>query len=169
MNKNKEAILMEVENYKKVGLFKVPKKKLLDLLALGVNEEVLINLRIFPGRSIFRDNIRERYAKCLVLTTERIFIINRGWIIKEAISFDKIKEVLVTRKWQISSDVPVIIIKTINSVYDIYFYSIFFYKKKIWGIVDCIKKRNSKINVEIDSKYEENYLKEILFTKIKFK
>jgi hypothetical protein len=172
VNKNKEMIINEIENYKKAGLFKRPKKKLLDLLDLKYDEEVLINLSLIPSRSILKNNVRERYAKCLVLTTERIFIINRGWIIKEVISFDKITNVLVTRKWLISADLPVIIIKTVNNSYEIYFHSIFSYKKKIKGIIACIKNRNFNINIEIDLRYSDDiisFIKDSLFTKIKFK
>lgn len=172
MNMNKEIRPTEIENYKKAKLFKRPKKKLLDLLNLGGDEEVLINLRIFPFRSLLINNVRERYAKCLILTTKRIFIINRGWIINEVISFDEIKDVLVMRKWLISVEAPVIIIKTINSAYEIYFHSMFSYKKKIEGIVDCIKNRNFNINVKIDPKYGDDvisFMKDSLFAKIKFK
>ncbi len=159
---------MEIDKYRKAGLYKKPKKQLLNLLGLKRNKEILINFRIFPSRSIFKNDIRERHAKYLVLTTERIFIVNRGWIIKEVISFDEITDVLVMRKWQISTDVPVIIIKTINDSYEIFFYGFFSKIKKIKGIIDCIKERNPNINLEIDLK-EDSSIRDTLFTKIKFK
>lgn len=165
-----EDIVVEIESYKNIGLFTKPKKQLLDFLILQQDEEILINLRLIPSRSIFKNDIRERYAQRLILTTERIiFIINKGYILKEFFPYTQITDILVTKRWYISGDHPVIVIKTANDTYEVLFLSLFSYKKKIQGIVDCIKKRNPKINVEIDSKYEENHLKEILFTKIKFK
>lgn len=159
---------MEIERNKRIRLFKRPNK--FDLLNLTRDEEILINLRLFPLKSIFINNIKERYAKRLILTTERIiFIINRGYIFKEFFPYNDITDLLITKKWYISGEIPVIIIKTVSNTYEILFATPFSYRKKIQGIIDCIKKRNPRINVEIDSKYEEKFFKEILFSKIKFK
>ncbi len=164
---------MEKEKYKEIGLFTTPQKRLLYLLDLKQNEEILINLRVAPSRSIFINNIRERYAKRLVLTNERIFIINRGWILKGFIQFNKITDVLLTKKWDISSDFPVLIIKTDSDTYEIFFYASIFSRKKIRqkmeGILNCIKEGNPNINVKIDVQQDDNLIKEVLFTKIKFK
>jgi len=166
----KEDIAIETKKYKKIGLFKKPKNRLLSLLDLKHSEEVLINLRLFPFRSIFKNDIKERYAKRLVLTTERIIIvIKRNWILKYSLPYYEVTDIFITKEWYISGDFPVINIKTANDTYKILFTTLFPYRKKIQAIVDCIKKRNPKINVEIDSKYTENFRREILFTKIKFK
>jgi hypothetical protein len=61
------------------------------------------------------------------------------------------------------------VITTDKSRYEILFSTLFPYRKKIHEIINCIKRRNPVINVKIDSKYEENYFKEVFFTKIKFK
>jgi len=165
-----EDIAIEIENYKKIGLFKKPKDRDLNFLDLRNDEKVLINLRLFPFKSIFINNIKERYAKRLILTTKRIiFIINRGYIFKEFFPYNDITDLLITKKWYISGDFPVIIIKTVSDTYEILFATLFPYRKKIHGIIDCIKKRNPKIDMKIDSKYEENFFKEVLFTKIKFR
>jgi hypothetical protein len=166
----KNDIVQEIENYKKIGLFKKPKKQLINFLDLREDEKILINLRLFPLKSIFINNVRERYAKRLILTTERIiFIIDRGYLFKEFFPYSEITETLVTRKWYTSGEIPVVIIKTVNNNYEILFATPFSYKKKIGGIVNCIKRMNPGINIEITPKYEENFLKEVLFTKIKFK
>jgi hypothetical protein len=164
-------MVIEIEKYKKISLFKKKSKnQLLNFLDLRGDEKVLINIRLFPLRSIFINNIREQYAKRLILTTERIiFLIDRGYIFKEFFPYNEITDLLITKKWNISGDFPVIIIKTTNNIYEVLFATLFPYRKKIQEIVDCIKKKNPKIHLEIDPKYEENYLKEILFTKIKFK
>lgn len=163
-------ITEEIEKYKKIGLFKKPGNQLLNFLDFKKDELVLINIKLFPFKSIFINNVSERFAKHLILTTEKLyFVLNRGWILKEFFPYSEITNILVTKKWYISGEIPVIIIKTMKNTYEILFATPFSYKKKIGGIVDCIKRRNSKINVEINSKYEENFFKEILFTKIKFK
>jgi hypothetical protein len=91
---------IEAEKYKKIGSFKNFAKKLSYLLDLRKNEDVLINLRVAPSRSILKNNVRERYAKRFVITNERIFIINRGWILGESILFNEITDVLVTKKFK---------------------------------------------------------------------
>lgn len=173
MNMNKEMRSTEIESYKKAKLLKKPGKKLLDLLNLKGDEEILINLRIFPFKSICKDNVWERYAKCLVLTTKRIFIINSGWFINDVISFDEITDVIATRKYVFSSRKPVISIKSVNNLYDVFFNTIFPfpYREKIAGIVDCIKNRNPNVNVNIDIKDDDpiEVLFKALFNEIKFK
>lgn len=172
-----ESETIEVEKYRKIGLFKKPKKSLLHLLDLNHNEEILINLRLFPLRSIFINNIKEGYAMRLVLTTERIiFILNRGWILKEFITYDSINEILLTRKRINSSTFPEVMIKTSTNTYEILFTTLFPYRDKINGIVDCMKNRNPNINAGIDSEYHDNddiiglikaSIKDLLLIKIK--
>jgi len=165
-----ENIIAEIERNKELGLFSKPKKTLLDFLILPRDEEILINMRLFPLKNVFKNDIRERYAKRLILTTTRvIFVLNKGYILKESFLYSQITGILITKKWYISSDHPVIIIQTENDKYEILFVPLFSHKKKIQGIVECIRKRNPKLNIEIDPKYEEHFLKDILFTKIKFK
>ena len=162
-------IATEIETNKKIGLFKKPKNKLLNFLDLTPNEKVLINLRLFPLKNIFINNVKEPYAKRLILTTKRIiFILNRGYIFKEFFQYETITDILITTKLVISNDYPVIMIKTSSNIYEILFTKIFPYDGKIKGIVDCIKNRNPNINVEIDSKYDDADYSS-LFTKIEFK
>ena len=175
----KENISAEIEKYKKMGLFKKPKNRLLNFLDLKDKEELLINLRLFPLRSVFINSVRERYPMHLILTTERIiFMLNRGWLLKEFLPYGAITEILITRKGVSSSDFPVIMIKTLSDTYEILFTTFFPYRKKINGIVDCIKNRSPDTNVRIDSKYHDdedvisvirNSFKDLLLIKIKFK
>lgn len=160
---------MEIENYKRIGLFKKPKTQLLNFLDLTPDEKVLINLRLFPLKNIFINNVREPYAKRLILTTKRIiFILNRGYLFKEFFKYETITDILITMKLVISKNYPVIMIKTSGNTYEILFTKIFPYDRKIKGIVKCIQNRNSNINVKIDSKYDDsNYSP--LFTKVEFK
>lgn len=159
----------EIEKYKKIGLFKKPKNQLLNFLALTTHEEVLINLRLFPIIGIFINNIREPYAKRLILTTNRIiFILNRGYLFKEFFQYETISDILITTKLVSAKDYPVIMIKTLGNTYEILFTKIFPYDRRIKGIVDCIKNRNPNISVEINSKYDDADYSP-LFTKIEFK
>jgi hypothetical protein len=151
-------MIEEIENYKKIGLFRPPKKKLLDLLNLGGDEEVLINLRIFPLKNIYKNNELERYAKCVIFTNKRIFIIHRGWLINDIISFDEITDVIAMRKPLRSPyTLPVIVIKSANNLYEIFFNTFTFSsdREKIEGIIDCFQHRNSNINLKIDLKDDE--------------
>jgi len=160
---------MEIEKYKKIGLFKKPKNQLLNFLDLTPDEKVLINLRLFPLKNIFINNIRESYAKRLILTTKRIiFILNRGYLFKEFFQYETITDILITTKSLTINDYPVIVIKTASNTYEILFTKIFPYDKKIKGIVDCIKNRNPNISVKIDSKYDDADYSP-LFTKIELK
>jgi hypothetical protein len=140
-------------------------------LDLHHDEEVLINLSLFPFKNIFINDVKERFAKRLILTTQRvIFILNRGYLIKEFFTYNQITSIVVTTKWHISGDFPVITIKTANDMYEVLFCSLFTYRKKINGIIDCIKTRNRDIEISIDWKGNSiDYIKEILLTKIKFK
>jgi hypothetical protein len=166
-----DSINTERNTYQKIGLYKKPNKKLLNFLDLQHDEEVLINLSLFPFKNLFINDVKERFAKHLILTTQRvIFILNRGYLIKEFFTYNQITSIVVTSKWHISGDFPVIILKTATDVYELVFSTLFTYRKKISGIVDCIKTRNRDIEISIDWKGSSiDYIKEILLTKIKFK
>ena len=166
-----DSINTERNTYQKIGLYKKPNKKLLNFLDLQHDEEVLINLSLFPFKNLFINDVKERFAKHLILTTQRvIFILNRGYLIKEFFTYNQITSIGVTSKWHISGDFPVIILKTATDVYELVFSTLFTYRKKISGIVDCIKTRNRDIEISIDWKGSSiDYIKEILLTKIKFK
>lgn len=130
----------EIERFKEIDLYKKSYKQLLGFVNLNTNEEILINLRLFPFGNIFINNVRERYAKYLILTTDRIiFVVNRGYLSKKFFSYNKITDIVTTRKWYISGNQPVIIIKTENNTYEIMFTTLF-YRKQVEGIVNCIKK-----------------------------
>jgi hypothetical protein len=158
----------EIKYYKKIGLFKMPDNSILNLLRLKNNEKILINLKIFPFRSIFKNDIRERHAQFLILTNDRILIIRKDISISDIILFDDLTNLIISKKWLMTADLPVISIKTSTDLFDIYFYKIAPYKKKIEGIISCIQQRNPKISIENNLK-EDNLIKNILFSKIKFK
>ena len=166
-------ISKEREIYKKDGLFKKPTKLVLSFLDLIQDEEVLINLKLSPARELFINSVKEKYGQHLVLTTRRIvLIINRGYIFKEFFTYDTITDILLTRKWIITADMPTIMIKTSNTTYEVVFLSSFLYKKKIKGIIDCVKIRNPNISVKVDTQYNDDILsimKDTLFTKIQLK
>lgn len=171
---NKQLISDEINTYKKAGLFKNPSKKLLKILDLTTSESILVNLKVIPFRAILKNNKEEPTATNFILTTENIIFINNGWVMKynETVTYNEIQEILVTKKVLHKAEVPVIIIKTGNDTYEIFFFEISLKRKfkKINGIIDCIRKRNPSINISIDLK-EESYfkeIKEILSTEIKF-
>jgi hypothetical protein len=157
----------EQDNYLKLGLYRKPKEKLINLLDLHHDEKILINLRLIPLRTVFINNNRERFPIRLILTTQRvIFFLNRGYLIKEFFAYNKITSIVVTRKWYSLGQFPAIIIKTASDVYEVLFPSLFPYKKKFNGIIECIKKRNTEITIEMNLK---SHIKEIADTKIEFK
>jgi hypothetical protein len=164
----------EIDTYKKAGLFKNPSKKLLKILDLTSSESILINLKVVPFRAILKNNKEEPTASNIILTTGKLIFVSNGWVMKynETVSYNEIQDILVTKKELHKAEVPVIIIKTENDTYEIFFFEISLKRifKKINGIIDCIRKRNPNIDIRIDLK-EESYfkeIKEIFSTEIKF-
>ena len=144
----------EIENYKKIGLFKKIPLRIFNLLGICENETILIYSRVFPFKSLFKNSIR-LILNNIVLTSERIIFVDyyffsSGWRVKEVFSYDEIVEVVATMKKLGIKKEPVIIIKTIKDSYELFFRTLFPYRGKIKGIIDCIKKRNPNIPVTMD-------------------
>ena len=163
----------EREKYQNIGLFKKPSKKLIFSLDLMDNEIILINLKVFPTLGIHKNEKREPTAKNLILTNKRIIFFSLGWVMKfnESISYDEIVQISVNKKWLISADFPVIIIKTETNAYQIFLLGLSFKKKlrKIDGIINCIKIRNPNIDIQMEiTREEDNFVKEVLDTEVKF-
>ncbi len=165
-----EDINKEKEIYRKIGLYQKPAKKLLDLLDLEDHETILINLRVIPFMGIYKNGEREVTANHLILTTERIIFVNQGWVMKynESVSYYEIRNILATIKWLISADVPVMIIKTTDNSYEIFFLGVFFKKKynRINGIIECVKKRNPDVEIQMDLR-PYTFTKDVLLTEVK--
>ena len=144
----------EIENYNKVGLYRKPSKKIVDILNLSVGESVLINLKIFPFRTFFKDGNRD-IANNLILTSQGIYFLDysffgSGWRMRKVISYGQIINVSFTSKKVFASEKPIFSINTANGLYEVLFSTFSPYREKIERIIDCIKKRNPKISVEID-------------------
>lgn len=148
-----EKIISEIEKYKKSGLLKNPSRKIITILNLDPDDFILINCRIFPFNTFFKNDIQDLMSN-LVMTAKKIYFIDysffaKGWRTKEFLSYDEIIEVSVAMKREFASKEPVLFIKAKNN-YEIHFRKLFPYRKKIHAIVECIKKRNPKVNFSID-------------------
>ena len=145
------ALLQEIEANSKRGLFKQPSSKIVRLLALDSNEVILVNIRLFPFISFFKDEGRD-IASNLILTSKRCIFIDSalfsdGWRLREYIPYTDVIEVSAYKKHIHVSKEPFLTIKTNNSSYDLRFASFGSYKTKIDGILECLRNRNPKIRI----------------------
>jgi hypothetical protein len=114
-------------------------------LQLKSNEVLLINLKVFPFKSFFK-NGAEEIVKNLVLTTERVLFVDysflgSGWRFREILLLDDIQYLTASK-----NEEPFIKFQTKENYFEIYFRNFIPYKNKIAGIMNCIKKRNSHVS-----------------------
>lgn len=147
-------IKKEIDKNTKLGLLKKPSGKILKSLRLEVDENILVNIKIFPNRSFFKNGVREVGGN-FVMTTKRIVFIGfsflgGGWRFKEIIHYDQLSDIRVEMKQLVTKKEPVIVFKTIDNVYELYFKSLLPFRNKINGIIDCLRKNNASVPITID-------------------
>lgn len=128
-------------------------KRCLDLLNLQEDERCIANVRIFPERGVYEDG-GVVLVKHLVITNARLIFIdyhffNSGWMFRRDIPLGGVEASILVRRHHQKKDVPILVLKTPQATYEIFYSPRMSARKKVEAIQSCINSLASRASVAV--------------------
>lgn len=148
---NKSQKMISTANLQKNTLAPI---KVIRMLNLNDNEEILYHFKLFPYRSILRNGIRQIRTN-FVITTRNIYItdyfyFSRGWREKDIISLQDVVNVEGKMIKLHLSQEPILIMRTLaHDEYEIRFRKLGKFRDIIKELTAILKNENPNINVDL--------------------
>lgn len=130
-------------------------RRVMQMLGLHQNEQVVFKSKLFPNRSVFEDGTRV-IRKYLVVTSQRLIFIDyfyfaQGWRERRDIPLENVSRIDGSYQKNRFAKQPVLTIRTRSgSCFEVVYELFADHKKQIPEIATAIKKLNPKVGVHVD-------------------